>query len=67
MTRVGEIVFPARFASLTSVLKHEKLCKAKEGEALLRRKMPYLIQENTCQDLVAEPYPFIYHRKKEQD
>ena len=28
---------------------------------------PYLVQENTCQDLVAEPYPFIYHRKKSED
>ena len=31
------------------------------------KKIPYLIQENTCQDLVAEPYPFIYHRKKNQE
>ena len=29
-------------------------------------KIPYLIQENTCQDLVAEPYPFIYLRKKDE-
>ena len=36
--------------------KYEKNTKLENGAVV-----PYLIQENTCQDLVAEPYGFFHH------
>ena len=37
--------------------------KYEKDTSLGNGKVPYLVQENTCQDLVAEPYSFFYFRK----
>ena len=37
--------------------KYECDLDGEKGEG----KIPYLVQVNRCQDLVAEPYPFIHH------